>query len=151
MRDGEYVAVGAVEPVFFERLVKTLGVDVDPADQLDRMQWPAIGDRLAAAFATRTREEWAAVFAEVDACVTPVLTLAEAESDPHLAARKSLFRRDDVLQPAASPRFSVTRAEPGPPPRRPGSDTAEALVDWGIEASVVDDLLRDRVVVRASP
>jgi alpha-methylacyl-CoA racemase len=139
--DGRYVAVGAVEPVFFERLVSTLGVDVDPAAQLDRDQWEDIAAKLAAAFATRSRDEWAATFGDVDACVTPVLGLGEAVGDPHLVARGVLVRRQGVVQPAPAPRFSATPAELSAPPRVPGADTESALADWGIEAQRIAALV----------
>src|SRR6266511_2129731 len=42
--------------------------------QYDQSSWPAMRERFAAIFATRTRDEWAAAFAGTDACVTPVLS-----------------------------------------------------------------------------
>jgi alpha-methylacyl-CoA racemase len=147
--DGGYVAVGAVEPVFFANLVRALGVDVDPAEQLDRTKWPDIAAKLAAAFATRTRDEWAAVFSEVDACVTPVLGLAEAAADPQVAARQALVDVDGVRQPAPAPRFLATPSAIGGPPRPAGSDTRAALADWGIGAVEIDRLLATGVVTAA--
>jgi alpha-methylacyl-CoA racemase len=144
--DGGYVAVGAVEPVFFGRLVEALGLDIRPEEQADRGAWPRLTDAFTTAFAGRTRDEWAAVFAEVDACVTPVLTFWEAPSDDHLAARRTLFSRNGVTQPAPSPRFSATPGEAGRPTRRPGSDTVDGLTDWGVSREQVDLLLRDGVV-----
>jgi alpha-methylacyl-CoA racemase len=146
--DGEYVAVGAVEPQFFANLVKALDVDVDPADQLDRSKWPHIEAELTRAFATRTRDEWAAVFATVDACVSPVLTLTEAASDPQIAARGCLIERNGVRQPAPAPRFSATPGAVGAPPHPAGSDTSDALLDWGIDPERLDHLLDARVVTQ---
>ena len=147
--DGRYVAVGAVEPVFFARLVEALEVDVDPADQHDRSRWPAIRAAFEDAFATRTRDEWAALFSEVDACVSPVLSFAEASTDAQLQARDALLERDGVVQPAPSPRFSATPGLPGQPPRAPGSDTRQALADWGVPANEVEHLLEVGVVSQA--
>jgi alpha-methylacyl-CoA racemase len=142
--DGEYVAVGAVEPVFFRALVETLGVDVDPVDQLDRARWPHIESELSRAFEGHTRDEWAEVFSRVDACVSPVLTLAEAANDPQIAARATLVERNGVTQPAPAPRFSATPGAIGVPPRPAGGDTVEALRDWGVED--VDRLLTAGIV-----
>jgi alpha-methylacyl-CoA racemase len=79
----------------------------------------AIGE----AFASRTRAEWTAVFADVDACVAPVLSFAEVAANPHMAARRTV-EIDDVPQPAPAPRFSRTApGRPADPPtraRRPG-------------------------------
>jgi alpha-methylacyl-CoA racemase len=149
--DGGYVAVGAVEPVFFRALVETLGVDVTVEDQLERSKWPHIAAELASAFKARTRDEWAAVFGEVDACVSPVLTLAEAAGDPQVAARSTLVDRDGVTQPATAPRFSRTPGTEGRPPRRAGADTRDALVEWGVSADEVERLLERGTVFQTDP
>jgi alpha-methylacyl-CoA racemase len=147
--DGQYVAVGAVEPVFFARMVETLGVDVDPAAQLDRALWPDICGKLAAAFMTRTRDEWAKIFSSVDACVTPVLTLEEARRDPQVVARHMIVERDGVVQPAPAPRFLATPSELGVGPRTPGADTVPALTDWGIDRARIDELTAAGTVIAA--
>ncbi|PXY23300.1 carnitine dehydratase [Prauserella coralliicola] len=105
--DGEYLAVGSMEPQFYERLVRALGLD--PAqlpDQWDRESWPAIKKLFAEIFADRTRAEWAAVFEPLDACVTPVLSMTEAAADAHLAARSTLRVCGNRVEPAPAPRIS---------------------------------------------
>lgn len=129
--DGLFMAVGAIEPQFFARLLQGLELDgVDPADQMNRGQWPrlarAIGDR----FATRTRAEWTEVFAGLDACVTPVLDWAEALDDGHLRARDVLVDIDGDIHAAPAPRFSRT---PSRRPDRPSADTEDVsaiLAGW---------------------
>ena len=147
--DDGYVAVGAVEPVFFARLVETLGVPVSPDDQMDRAKWAEITQLIADVFAQRTRDEWAAVFSEVDACVSPVLAMHEAASDGQVAARRTLVTRDGVTQPAPAPRFAATPTSIGQPPRRPGEDTVQALTQWGVAAQEVERLLAAGIVLRA--
>jgi alpha-methylacyl-CoA racemase len=148
--DGGYVAVGAVEPAFFRALVQTLRVDVAVEDQLDRQLWPHITSELERAFRTRTRDEWAGVFAEVDACVSPVLTLDEAAGDPQVAARGTILERDGVTQPAVAPRFSATPGHLGRPPRPAGADTRAALTRWGIDDNEVELLLRRGTVAQTA-
>ena len=130
--DGRYVAVGALEPPFWAALLQGLGIDAEEFPQRqDPAQWPAIRERLTAVFATRSRDDWATVFDGTDACVTPVLSFAEAPAHPHLAARESLVELGGVRQPAPAPRFSRSPAgTPGPPPR-PGADTSAVLAEWG--------------------
>ena len=128
--DGRYVAVGALEPQFYAQLLKIL--DLDPAalpDQLDTSRWSELRDALQAAFATRTRDEWAELFAGEDACVTPVLTYDEALEHPHLRARGTYFELDDVAQPAPAPRFSRTPAATPVSPRTTDAETE--LRRWG--------------------
>ena len=86
--------------------------------------------RFTEAFAARARDEWAAVFAETDACVTPVLAPDEVAGHPHLAARGSLVEVDGVLQAAPAPRFSRTPADPPAPPGARGGDARAVLADW---------------------
>ena len=146
--DGRYVAVGALEPQFWAALVETLGL-ADLPGQLDVTRWPELRGRLAEVFATRSRDEWAIVFAEVDACVTPVLTLGEAPGHPHLAARGSVVEHGGVRQPAPAPRFSRTPGALGAPPTMPGTDTRAALRDWGFDATEVQRLEDAGVALQA--
>ena len=114
--DGKFMAVGSVEPQFWARAVAGLGLDVDHLpEQLDDTQWPRVAGILAAAFRRRTRDEWAKIFADIDACVTPVLTFAEAPDHPHIASRRTLVAVPGGVIAAPAPRFA-------------GSDT-----DWASE------------------
>ncbi|MFD5128896.1 CaiB/BaiF CoA transferase family protein [Streptomyces olindensis] len=130
-QDGRHVAVGAIEPQFYQALLTGLGLDPDtlPA-QGDRSGWPVLRDRLAEAFRTRPRDEWAKVFADTDACVTPVLAPGEVPHHPHLTARGTLTEIGGVMQSSPAPRFSRTapRTPTAPPP--PGQDTDSVLTDW---------------------
>ncbi|QPP09204.1 CoA transferase [Streptomyces bathyalis] len=126
--DGRYVAVGALEPQFYALLLTGLGLDADELPpQYERSGWPALREAFSAAFATRTREEWAAVFGTGDACVTPVLSFDEAASDPHMTARATHITEGGVTQAAPAPRFSRTVPDVPTPPRSPGADTDEVL------------------------
>ncbi|MBU1540734.1 MAG: CoA transferase [Alphaproteobacteria bacterium] len=110
-RDGRFIAVGALEPQFYAALIAGLGLEPESAPQFDLAGWPALHTRFAAVFATRDRDDWAAHFEGTDACVTPVLTLAEAARHPHNAARGT-FVEQGVTQAAPAPRFAGTPAGP---------------------------------------
>lgn len=60
----------------------------------------------AARFKTRTRDEWAVHFVGTDACVTPVLTFAEAPLHPHNVSRASYMEVGGLTQAAPAPRFA---------------------------------------------
>jgi alpha-methylacyl-CoA racemase len=133
--DGGHVAVGAIEPRFYAELLTKLGLaDTLPGTaQHDRASWPLLRARFAAAFASRSRAEWEAVFDGSDACVAPVLSFAEAERDAHAVARAAHVPVGGFLQPAPAPRFSRTPGcvRHGAPER--GERGRAALADWGFD------------------
>ncbi len=112
--DGRFVAVGALEEHFYAQFVTGLGLDVgDLPDRFDRGNWAALYGIFAESFRSRTRDEWADIFARSDACVTPVLTFAETASHEHIVARESMVEIDGVCQHRPAPRFS--RSAPSTP------------------------------------
>jgi alpha-methylacyl-CoA racemase len=107
--DGRYMSVGAIEPQFYATLRKLAGIEDAAFDaQLDRDKWPDLSQKLAAIFLTKTRDEWAKILEGSDACVAPVISLAEAPSHPHLVDRKTFVEAEGGVQPAPAPRFSRT-------------------------------------------
>jgi alpha-methylacyl-CoA racemase len=127
--DDRYVAVGCVEPRFYEAFLRVLDLSEDPlfARQRDRSRWPAMVERLAALFATHGRDDWAALFAGQDACVTAVLGLTEATKHPHNTGRATFIDVDGHIEPAPAPRFSVTAPVPPTPAATFGAHTADVL------------------------
>lgn len=117
--DGGYMAVGSIEPHFFAQLVSGLGLCADEVpNQSELGRYDEMQTIFAERFASRTRDEWTAVFAGTDACVTPVLTWTEAAVSEHLTARSTIVTADGVTQAAPAPRFSRTPSGPaGAPPR----------------------------------
>ena len=129
--DGRYVSVGAIESQFYAAMLDGLGLD--PADlpaQNDRSRWPELRARFTEVFASKNRDHWAKVFADSDACVTPVLAFGEVESEPHITERNTFYRVGNGLQPLPAPRFSRSAPDQPRPPRQPGSDTEAVLNDW---------------------
>ena len=90
-------------------------------------------ERFAAVFATRTRNEWEAVFEGTDACVAPVLSPAEAPSHPHNVHRGTFTEVAGVVQPAPAPHFQGTPGAIRRAPPNPGQHADEALADWGLD------------------
>lgn len=147
-RDAGFVAVAALETRFYRNLLDVLGLHgIDPDGQFDPRLWPQTTKSIAEVFLTRSRDEWAAAFAGRDACVTPVLTLAEAARHPHNVARSTYVEVDGITQPGPAPRFSRTPGAVSGGPREPGVDASDALAAWGVD---VDELRRlaDAGVVR---
>ena len=148
-KDGKHVAVGALEPQFFALLLDGLELPSDEFDQFDQASWPRMRKTFAMVFATRDRDEWAARFQGTDACVAPVLSLAEAPGHPHLAVRETFVPLADGFQPVVAPRFSRT---PGRRPgeiRAPGQDSRTVLTELGLAAGEIDALVAAGVVHQA--
>jgi alpha-methylacyl-CoA racemase len=136
--DGKFLAVGAIEPKFYRELVTRLGLaDADLPPQMERARWPELKARIAAAIRTRTRAQWETVFAGSDACVAPVLDLAEAPDHDHNRARETFVNAFGMVQPAPAPRFADTPgAIAGPPPAGP-ADLQAILAQWGVPAATI--------------
>jgi alpha-methylacyl-CoA racemase len=129
--DGKYVAVGSIEPQFYAEMLAGLGLD--PAalpDQNDVDGWPQLRAAFTEAFAAHDRDHWAKVFNGTDACVTPVLSFAEVETEPHITERGTFFANGDNLEPFPAPRFSRSASSTPTPPGVPGADTEAILRDW---------------------
>ncbi|HVL80459.1 MAG TPA: CaiB/BaiF CoA-transferase family protein [Actinomycetota bacterium] len=141
--DGGYVSVGAIEPQFYAQLLDGLGLA--PEDLPHTQHDPAGQDELRRIFAerfrTRTRDEWAAVFEERDACVYPVLEPREAPGHRHNAAREVFVTGPfDVVQPAPAPRLDRTPGAIAGPAPEPGEHTRDVLGEAGYTGDELDDL-----------
>ncbi|MFD9541795.1 CaiB/BaiF CoA transferase family protein [Streptomyces sp. NPDC060022] len=130
--DGEYMAVGPLEPQFYAQFGKLLGIADEAPDRNDFSRWADLRTLVADRFRTRTRAEWTEVFEGTDACVAPVLSLREAPHHPHLAARSTYVEHGGITQPAPAPRFSATPSHVRSGPARPGADTEDVARDWDV-------------------
>jgi alpha-methylacyl-CoA racemase len=134
--DGEYMAVGAIEPQFYAALLA--GLELDPSTlpaQMDMPQWPALKALFTTTFKQKKRDEWAAIFEHRDACVTPILKMSEVINHPHIQARHTLVSIDGKVQPAPSPRFSRTPGAISGPAAEIGANTDEILASLGLDAA----------------
>ena len=127
--DGKHVAVGALEPQFYAALLRITGLAARPEDQNDSSQWPVLAAQLAAAFKSKTRDEWAVLFEPEDACVSPVLSITEAPSHAHHQARGAFVTQNGIFQAAPAPRFSRS-GEAAPTPEPAPVAVSEALARW---------------------
>ncbi len=142
--DHKYVSIGSIEPQFYAELLRLTGLDTaDLPGQHDRLEWPALKERVAEVFATKTRDEWCEIMEGSDVCFAPVLTLGEAPDHPHNVHRKTFIERDGIVQPAPAPRFSRTEVEVVRPPAHAGQHTEEVLGEYGLDADRIATL-RDR-------
>jgi alpha-methylacyl-CoA racemase len=145
--DDRWIAVGAIEPKFYAAFIERIGVEVEttPECQFDETRWADLRERVAAAFASRPRDEWLTRFEGADACTVAVSELDELETDPHLAARGTVARVDGWLEPAPAPRLSASPATAGVRPVR-GAHAVEILEEAGFASDEIERLLASGAV-----
>jgi alpha-methylacyl-CoA racemase len=151
-RDGRWLAVGALERKFWRLLCDVVArPDLAPLQFATGDEGERVRDALGAIFRTRTRDEWSARFANVDCCVTPVLTFGEALADAQFAARGMVRLRPDGSRHYAPPftfapdAFSIVRDAP-----RQGEHSREVLREAGYADLAIDALIESGSVRTAS-
>jgi alpha-methylacyl-CoA racemase len=145
--DGKYISLGSIEPQFYAELLKLSGLEGEKLpNQMDRSQWPAMKQRVAALIKTKTRDEWCRIMEGSDVCFAPVLAMAEAPAHPHNAARKTFIEIAGMTQPAPAPRFSRTRPEVARPPAHAGQHSAEVLSAWGFAEAEIRALRESKAI-----
>ncbi len=162
-KDGRFVALAALEPRFFTAFCEGVGRPDLAARQLAPQGAPdkergfaastdlddaqdALRAELAAIFASRTRDEWAAFAAAHDVCLAPVLEGDEPRQDPQLRARGAFIEVPTPWEGRAMPGVACpVRVRGGdPPPLRPapriGEHSDEVLRAAGFSAAEIDGL-----------
>lgn len=146
--DGKYIAIGPIESHFYDELLATMGYADDPLlkHQLNFGQWPAMKERFAEIFRTKTRDAWCELLEGTDVCFSPVLSMSEAPHHPHAVAREAFVTVDGITQPAPAPRFSRTPGSVKSGPATPGQHSTAVLRDWGFDDDVIARWIAQGVV-----
>ncbi|OKO81314.1 CaiB/BaiF CoA-transferase family protein [Bradyrhizobium sp. AS23.2] len=144
--DGRYIAAAPIEMKFRREFFERLGLLGQVPDGQDKATWPELRKALTDRIKSKTQAEWVAVFEGSDACVSPVLTMAEAASHPHNMARNTFVNVDGVSQPGPAPRFSRTVAEPSRSPLPTDANLSDVLTTWGYEPGNVWPLITSGVI-----
>ncbi|NWV59134.1 AMACR racemase, partial [Malurus elegans] len=152
--DGKFMAVGAIEPQFYDQLIKGLGLDSDELpSQMSTSDWPEMKKKFASIFAQKTQAEWCSVFDSTDACVTPVLSLDDVASHQHNKQRSSFIKNDQgEISPRPAPLLTRTPAIPSSE-RDPfiGEHTEEILLDYGFTKQEIAKLYSEKAVEFGNP
>lgn len=144
--DGKFIAIGAIEPQFYQLLVELCGVQ-DQAifqEQMNRALWPQQKQAWAELFATKTQSQWCEILEGTDACFSPVLDFNEAVHYAHHQARASFQQLDGIACPAPGPILSRTPATAGEV-HPAGAHTAAILQSLGYSAEEIQGF-RERKV-----
>lgn len=146
--DGRYVSIGSIEPQFYAELLRLTGLDGDEdlPRQMDKSAWPALKEKLAGIFRSKTRDEWCQIMEHTDVCFAPVLAMDEAPQHPHIAERGTFVEVAGLVQPAPAPRFSRTPGAIERPPAHAGQHTDEVLADFGLSAERIAELRGSKAI-----
>ncbi|MFC4291619.1 CaiB/BaiF CoA transferase family protein [Sphingorhabdus arenilitoris] len=148
--DGKFVAVGCIEPQFFAAMMERLDVDLaEYGGQNDRSKWPAQHQMLETVFASKDRDEWDAIFAGTDACVTPVLDYEEAVVHPANAGRQTHIQQPGWTHPQTAPRLASQPLATAFTKPEKGADYAAILATAGVEPDHVAALVDGGAVIAA--
>ncbi|MGE5245989.1 MAG: CaiB/BaiF CoA transferase family protein [Betaproteobacteria bacterium] len=143
--DDRYLALGALEPKFWRAFCERIGrADLIAQQDAQGHARARVLEEVRAIFASKRRDEWLALFADVDVCISPVNTLSEALADPHITARGVVARAAGstwittpiaVTADASGPGWAQALAKAVRPAPALGADTDEVLEAAGIDAS----------------
>lgn len=149
--DGRFLAVGALEPKFWQRLCVELGREefIDIQYQENKQQY--IKDELSKIFLTRTMQEWDEIFERLDNCCCGVPSLEELLQDQHFRARETIVdipnrSGSSIPQPGVTVKLS---SSPGSIRRRPpefGADTRDVLASIGYSKKNIEEFFSTGVV-----
>ena len=144
--DGRHLAVGALELKFWQAFCDAAGLaelreqhwahDLAPGSEAARR----VAERVATRIREKTLAQWQQVFATVDACVTPVLTPAEALAHRHHNERGLVHRRGDITAVGPLAKIDGHGIAGGAAPRA-GEHTRELLAELGLDASAIAELI----------
>lgn len=90
-KDGEYMSLGALEPQFFKAFCEAVGrPDLTPGGIAPK-NIETVKAEIRVIFKSKTRDEWREIFQDFDACVEPVLGLAEALNSAQAGERQMVI------------------------------------------------------------
>jgi alpha-methylacyl-CoA racemase len=141
--DGGYLAVGALEPHFWNKFCELAGIDDGDHHQYTPGKQDDLRATVAATIKTRTRDEWVAHFGTEDVCVSPVLSIAEAVRGEHFVARGGVATvRHPNGGTAEVPAAPLKAGKPIDVAELPavGQGTRELLRDAGMTPERIDEL-----------
>jgi alpha-methylacyl-CoA racemase len=146
--DGNYISIGSIEPQFYAELMELSGLGQldDFPRQMERSEWPAMKEKVAEVFRSKTRAEWCEIMEHTDVCFAPVLTMEEATEHPHNVERQTFVEFGGMTQAAPAPRFSRTSPELSRPAPHAGQHTDEILARFGFDAEDIAKLHQTNAV-----
>jgi crotonobetainyl-CoA:carnitine CoA-transferase CaiB-like acyl-CoA transferase len=139
--DGRWFSIGSIEGHFWEALCKVIGTEDLLPKQFSQDEWPAMTERFAGIFATKSADEWMAIMSQHDICAAPVLEMENVVTNEHNVARGMVVEVDSpigkVQQIGVGPKLSDTPGKPKHSAPLIGQHTDEVLKSLGYDDAKV--------------
>lgn len=149
-KDGRYISFGGLEQQFSAAFCRTIGREDLIPHGIFPPDLEKVKKEIREIFRQKTRDQWTEIFSRVDACVEPVLSLAEAIADENTRVREMVVEFDlpsgEKLKQIANPiKFSATKPEYRSLGCPAGANTREVLLDIGYTEEQINDYEKDGV------
>ena len=145
--DARYLAVGALEPKFWQALCAAIDrPDLAPFGLATGTEGGRVKSELASLIASRPLAHWQPLFEAADCCVTPVLRLDEAMAHPQIAAREMVVEVGCTKQYAPPFKLSAWPWASAAPAPAVGADSGAVLRAAGYAESDIEQLRAGRVI-----
>lgn len=145
-KDDQYMAVGALEPKFYQTFIAAIGLDAEDYNQYDIDKWNEHAAKFGEIMAQQTQQEWCGIFDQFDCCVTPVLDIEQVQHHRQHQHR-SAFDAGGVPRPAPLlSRTPATRAADDKEDDRSESKAVEILTELNYSREEIEHLKEEEVI-----
>lgn len=149
-KDGKFMSVGALEPQFYDALLKGLELDPEQVDQFSDIDKKR--NIFTEVFKRKTQNEWCEIFDHVDACVFPVVEWNEAPNHEHNISRNVFLestKSNGAVVPNPAPKLSRTPGQSGAQfvERDPLEMAQEILNEIGETKDGIMKLYKDEILI----
>jgi crotonobetainyl-CoA:carnitine CoA-transferase CaiB-like acyl-CoA transferase len=150
-KDGQYISFGGIEAQFFAAFCRIIGRENLIPHGIIPFNLEKVKKEIREIFLQKTRDQWTEIFSQVDACVEPVLSLAEAIADENTRAREMIVEfilpSGEKLKQIANPiKFSSTKQEYRSIGCAAGTHTREVLLEIGFTAEQINNFEKEGVL-----
>jgi crotonobetainyl-CoA:carnitine CoA-transferase CaiB-like acyl-CoA transferase len=150
-KDNKFLSVGIIEAKFWREFCKALELNELEQRQITiGKEREVVFQKIQQKLLKKTQKEWMEKFINLDACVMPVKSFAEACQDPQIKVRNMVVEMDHPklgkIQNIASPiKYSRTPLTIRSIAPKTGQNTQEILDSLGYSAEQIQKFKKDRI------
>ena len=151
-KDGKYLSVGAIELKFWYEVCKGLGrEDLMNKQTVKGEERKQLFKELEKEFLKRTQDEWMEIFKNLDACIMPIKSFAEACQDPQIVHRNMVVKLNHpklgkILNVSSPIKYSRTPLYIRSLAPKMGQDTTDILLELGYTSDEIRNFKRKGLI-----